>query len=292
MALTSSRLRAVNAVFETGTFAAAARRLQVSQPAVAQLVREVESAFDVTLFDRHGQGMVATPLCRQLYAATNRMQAIEGEALAILQQREELGGGELRIGLGNSMPGMALVAGFKLLYPKVQISIEIGSWSAIVTAVVDQRVDVAVLPDVPDDRRFRREICLNQRVVAICHPEHPLNGRAEVPVAELARYPLIFRTRDSSTQRIVDRAFRTAGLAPEPAIVVNTREGMLEAVANRLGIGFMWEQGSSRADGIAKVAVSEMNIETPEYVFSLANKKTRLVELFFHARRAGSSTRA
>jgi DNA-binding transcriptional LysR family regulator len=291
VALTSSRLRAVNAVFEAGTFAAAARRLGVSQPAVAQLVREVETEFDVSLFDRHGQGLVATPLCRQLYAATNRIQAIEGEALAILQQREELGGGELRIGLGNSMPGMALVAGFKVLYPRVQVSIEIGSWSAIVSAVVDQRVDVAVLPDVPDDRRFRREICLNQRVVAICHPEHPLNRQTHVPVADLARYPLIFRTRDSSTQRAVDRAFRSAGLAPEPAIIVNTREGMLEAVANQLGIGFMWEQGSSRADGIAKVAVSELNVETPEYVFSLANRKTRLVELFFHARRAESITR-
>ncbi|MFX8903122.1 LysR family transcriptional regulator, partial [Acinetobacter baumannii] len=34
VALTSSRVRAVNAVFETGSFAAAARRLGVSQPSV------------------------------------------------------------------------------------------------------------------------------------------------------------------------------------------------------------------------------------------------------------------
>ncbi|RTM13133.1 MAG: LysR family transcriptional regulator, partial [Bradyrhizobiaceae bacterium] len=110
MALTSSRVRAVNAVFDTGSFAAAARKLGVSQPAVAQSVRDLEAEFAVALFDRHGQNLIATPLCRRLYAATNRMQALEADALGILEQRDELAGGELRIGLGNAMPGMALIA--------------------------------------------------------------------------------------------------------------------------------------------------------------------------------------
>jgi len=287
MALTSSRVRAVNAVFETGNFSAAARRLGVSQPSVAQLVRELESEFDVRLFDRHGHSLVATALCRQLYAATNRIQAMEADAVAILEQREELAGGELRVGLGNAMPGMALISLFKGLYPKIQISVEIGNWSDIVAAVIDRRVDVAVLPEVPQDRRFRCEVCLNQRVVAICHPGHHLNqlGQgAQVSIAELTQYPLVFRTRNSSTQRVVDKTFRAAGLRPEPAIVVNTREGMLEAVANQLGIGFIWEHGSSRVDRIAKVVVSEMDVELPEYIFSLFGTKGKLVELFFHSR--------
>lgn len=284
MALTSSRVRAVNAVFEAGNFSAAARRLGVSQPSVAQLIRELESEFDVRLFDRHGHNLVATALCRQLYAATNRIQAMEADAVAILQQREELAGGELRVGLGNSMPGMALISSFKGLYPKIQIRVEIGNWSDIVAAVIDHRVDVAVLPEVPQDRRFRSEVCLNQRVLAICHPGHPLNRLGAVSIADLMQYPLVFRVRNSSTQRVVDKAFRAAGLRPEPAIVVNTREGMLEAVANQLGIGFIWEHGSSRVDRIAKVVVSEMDVELPEYIFSLFGAKGKLVELFFHAR--------
>lgn len=283
LALTWSRVRAVNAVIETGTFAAAARRLGVSQPAVAQLVRELEAEYEVALFDRHGHTLIATTLCRRLYAATNKVQSIEAEALAILQQRDELSGGELRIGLGNAMPGMLLIATFRKLFPKVQISIEIGSWSAIVAAVVDQRVDVAVLPEVPDDSRFRREACIQQRVVAMCHPNDALAGRGPVAIAGLMEQPLVFRSRDSSAQRTVDKAFRLAGLRPTPAIIVNTREGMLEAVANRLGVGFGWEHGSSRVDRIAKVLVPEMEAESPEYIFSLAGKRGRLVDLFFHS---------
>lgn len=273
----------MNAVFESGNFSAAARRLGVSQSSVSQLVRELESEFDVRLFDRHGHSLVATPLCRQLYAATNRIQAMEADAVAILEQREELAGGELRVGLGNSMPGMALISSFKALYPKIQVRVEIGNWSDIVAAVIDRRVDVAVLPEVPQDRRFRSEVCLSQRVVAICHPGHPIN-RGQVSIAELMQYPLVFRSGNSSTQRVVDKAFRATGLRPEPAIFVNTREGVLEAVANELGIGFMWEHGSSRIDRIAKAVVSEMDAELPEYIFSLFSAKGKLVELFFHAR--------
>ena len=59
---------------------------------------------------------------------------------------------------------------------------------------------------------------------------------------------------------------------------------ILEAVANQLGIGFIWEHGSSRVDRIAKVVVSEMDIEVPEYIFSLFGAKGKLVELFFHSR--------
>ncbi|WP_291859520.1 substrate-binding domain-containing protein [Bradyrhizobium sp.] len=209
---------------------------------------------------------------------------MEADAVAILEQREELAGGELRVGLGNSMPGMALISAFKALYPKIQICVEIGNWSDIMAAVIDRRVDVAVLPEVPQDRRFRCEVCLHQRVVAICHPGHALNQLGRVSVVELIQYPLVFRTRNSSTQRVVDKAFRTAGLRLEPAIVVNTREGMLEAVANRLGIGFIWEHGSSRVDRIAKVVVSEMDAEVPEYIFALLGAKGKLVELFFHSR--------
>jgi len=281
MSLTSARIRTINAVFEAGTFSAAARRLGISQPAVTQQVREVEAEFGVKLFDRRGNGLVPTAICRQLTAVTMRIQVAESEAVSILRQHEMLSGGELRIGLGNSMPGMKLIAAFLRTYPNITIQVEMGSWASIIDAIVDQRVDVAVLPEVPDDGRFRREVCLRQRVVAIVHSQHALARGGRVTCAELAREPLIFRTRQSSTQRVVDHALRSVGIAVSPVITLNTREGVLEAVANRIGVGFTWEHGSSRMDTIAKVNVAELSSESPEHIFCLADNHSKLVDLFF-----------
>lgn len=286
-ALTSSRIRAVNAVFEAGSFSAAAKRLGISQPAIAQQVRDLETGFGVSLFDRRGNGVVATALCRQLYEVTQRLQSVESRALAILMQHSELKGGELRIGLGNAMPGMALISDFQNLYSRIDISVEMGSWASIIDAVVDQRVDLGILPQVPDDGRFRREVCLHHSVVAIVNAAHPLAGARRVALRDLMAHPLVFRTRHSSTQRIVDNAFRAARLEPRPAILLDTRDGVLEAVINDLGVGFMWEHGSSRPD-VVKLRVQEMATPVPEHIFCLARKHDKLVDLFFQSRRLGT----
>jgi LysR family transcriptional regulator, low CO2-responsive transcriptional regulator len=178
MSLTSSRMRAVNAVFDAGSFSRAARRLGLSQPAITQQVRGLENHFGVTLFERRGSKLMPTALCREFVAVTSQLHGIEAQALAVLRQNDALKGGELRIGLGNAMPGMALISAFHRLYPNIQIAVEMGNWASIIDAVVDQRVDVGVLPDVPSDNRFRRKVCVRQGVVAIVHPNHPLAREA------------------------------------------------------------------------------------------------------------------
>src|SRR5262245_30726648 len=284
MSLTSSRVRAVNAVYEAGNFSAAARRLGITQPAVTQQVRTLELDYGLTLFDRRGNNLIPTALCRQLYDITSRIEASEAEALAVLRQHEALKGADLRVGLGNSMPGMALISAFQRVYPDVRFLVEMGSWASILDAVVDRRVDVGVLPEVPNDARFRREVCLTQGVVAIVHPDHLLANAKRLTCAELIKQRLVFRTKHSSTQRVVDRAFKVAGFKPEPASILDTRVGVFEAVANGLGVGFMWEYGSSRIDRIVKIRVLEMGAELPEHIFCLAGKKDKLVESFFQSK--------
>jgi len=286
MSLTSSRIRAVNAVFDAGSFSRAARRLGISQPAVTQQVRGLENHFGVTLFERRGSKLMPTALCREFVAVTTQLHGIEAQALAVLRQNDALKGGELRIGLGNAMPGMALISAFHRLYPNIQIAVEMGNWASIIDAVVDQRVDVGVLPDVPSDSRFHREVCVRQGVVAIVHPNHPLARVKRISCADLAKHRLVFRTKQSSTQRVVDRAFRAAGVKPKPEIVLDTRDGVFEAVANELGVGFTWEYGSSRADKIVRIHVPEMATQTPEHIFCLAGKRYKLVDLFFETPKA------
>jgi DNA-binding transcriptional LysR family regulator len=213
-----------------------------------------------------------------------RLEACEAEARAVLAGHRGNRGGELRIGLGNAMPGMAMIRAFQAQHPRIQVSVVMGDFGTIVAAVEAQRVDVGLLPEVPEDGRFRREVCLTQRVVAIVPPEHPLAGQPAVACRDLADGRLVFRPRSSSTQRVVDRAFRRAGILPRPALVLDTRDGVVEAVANGLGIGFMWALASSRTNGLVRLSMTEAPDEMPEHVFALASRRNALVDLFFETR--------
>lgn len=280
MLLTSARVRAFNAVLETGSFSAAAKKLGLSQPAITQSVREIERAANVTLFERRGRALAPTALCADLYRLTAESERCDIEALRLLKQHANLETGTFHIGLGNSMPGMALIREFRRRFPGVQVQVELGSWAKIIAAVVEQRVDVGVLPNVPDDGRFVRKVCLKQDVVAIIAEDAPLSQSSQTSCAELMRHPLIFRTTTSSTQRVVDKGFRNGGFAPRPTMVLDTRDGVYEAAANGLGVAFMWEFGSSREDGIRKLRVIDFEQGHPEHIFHLAGRASPLIAAF------------
>ncbi|WP_422374861.1 LysR family transcriptional regulator [Roseibium sp.] len=276
-----SKIRALNAVAEAGSYAAAARLLNISQPAVSRQVRDLETEYAVRLFDRKNGLLHPTPLCAELCDIAERMAEAERNAEKLLRRHNTLVNGKLTVGLGNSMPGMALIAAFHKRYPSVEIAVETGSFEDIISAVITREVDVGVLPDVPKDGRFRRELLMQQSVVAIIHPDHPLSGTGPVTCRRLMLEPLIFRTKGSSTQRVVDRAFQSTGLAPSPLLTLDTRDAVYEAVANGMGIGFMWRNGTGRTDIVERMPVTEMHKAFEEVAFSLASENSLLVEAFF-----------
>ncbi|UOM36062.1 LysR family transcriptional regulator [Acuticoccus sp. I52.16.1] len=280
MSLTSSKIRALNAVVEEGGFTAAARRLGVSQPAVTQHVRELQTEFKVALFEKRRGSIVPTAICRELYRITSDIRRREDDALRLLARHDEMDFGPLRIGIGNAMPAMRYISAFRARHPTVALNIETGPWSRLMEAVLTQHIDVAIIPEVPDEPRFTRVMCSSQSVVALVHPDHAFADREEIEIAELVEQPLIFRTKQSYVQRVVDAAFTAAMLEPHASVVVDTRDSMLEAVANNLGVGFVWNNGSSRTESIRRVKVREMDKPWDEYAFHLAHSAPTIAHRF------------
>lgn len=281
--LSLSRLWALTAVAEEGTFAAAGRRLGISHSAVTQQIREIEAMHAVSLFERRNGALHPTPICTELCDVGTRMQEAERDTMRILGRRDERGNRQLRVGLGNSMPGIAIVANLIANHSNLNVSVESGSHQTILAAVLQRRVDVAVLPDVPSDSRFRRVPILLQEVVAIVSADFPEPPEGFFSLSQLKQTPLIFRPRGSSTQKVVDRAFRQAGFEPTPRLVADTRDAIYEAVALGIGVGFMWRFGTFRTDSVRRIAVPDMATRVDEVIFALASERNELLDMFLHA---------
>jgi LysR family transcriptional regulator, low CO2-responsive transcriptional regulator len=280
MSLTLSRLRTVKTVAEAGSYAAAARQLGVSQPTVSQQIRDLEAGYGVRLFTRERGALVPTPLCHELSEVAERISIEGDEAERLLTRHSSLEHGRLSVGLGNTMPGMAVVAAFHKRHPRVTLKIESGSHDQIVRAVLTRSVDVGILPDVAEDGRFAQAVLVENEVVAIAPLAPPFPSGGPMRSADLIGYPLIFRSRGSSTQRVVDRSFHRAGLKPRPFLTLDTRDGVYEAVVNGLGIGFMWRYCTGRQDGVARIRLSDCPATHREVVFSLAAERSHLVAEF------------
>ena len=94
--------------------------------------------------------------------------------------------------------------------------------------------------------------------------------------------PLIFRALGSSTQRADDHMLSRAGLSPKPFLTLDARDSLYEAVANGLGVGFLWQGSTGRSDGVTQLRIAEMQGQSiHETVFSLGETSGQIVEAFF-----------
>ncbi|GLT11981.1 LysR substrate-binding domain-containing protein [Sulfitobacter porphyrae] len=283
MTLSTTRLNAIRAVAEVGSYAGAARLLGVTQPNISGQVRALEAEFGVHLFMRESGQLRPTGLCLKLCDLAERAAEAQGEAERLLRSRSSLREGRIAIGLGNAMPGMAVIAAFHRAYPGVKLDVETGSHQKIARAVLTHECDIGVLPDVPNDPRYRRAQLARSEVIAIAPTAHPLAQTTQVTAAQLSQTPLIFRAPGSSTQRAVERMFARANLTPRPFLTLDARDGLYEAVVNGLGVGFMWRASTSRTDGVARLPIVEMNgLATHETVFSLKETQNPIIEAFFN----------
>ena len=87
-----------NAVAESGSISAGAKRLHLSQPAVTRQLRQLESLLGSTFFDRLPRGVRLTESGELLRDYAQRIFTLEREAETAIREMRQLGTGELVIG--------------------------------------------------------------------------------------------------------------------------------------------------------------------------------------------------
>ncbi|MDA7966820.1 LysR substrate-binding domain-containing protein [Ruegeria sp.] len=282
MAVSATKLRAFAHVYEAETFSGAAQALGNSVPSVTQLIHALEKEYGVSLFVKSGRKLVPTPAADQLYPIAFDLRETEARAEKVLQNSRLGESGTLRVGIGNAYPGMAIIQKFLSAMPSVRVDVENGNWDRIMELFKTRQIDVGILPAVRDESTLQRVVCFEQRVVAVVSESHPLCGQSRISLADLKDQPLIFRSPGSSTQYQVDAALQTENLCFKPVVLSDSRDGVLEAVANGLGIGFVWEHSSFRSDNLHRIAIDELQNQIPEHAFAASNNASTLVQAFLN----------
>ncbi len=278
---TAARIRALNAVFEEGSYSAAARHLGMTQPAVSQAIQDLEKAFDIQLFEKRGRRLLPTEFCLELAPIADEMVRLERTALNLLDRGARVESGILKVSFGNLSPGLDMIRGFQKKFPKVQVQTEYAIYSNVIDAVLERRADIGILPNLPKDGRFHSKICLSQNLIALVPLHHPLSTALKLSLADLAVEKLIFQKKGSATQKVIDSAFRTSGLDPRPTLVLEKGVEVYEAVASGMGIGFMWSHGTRRKDGLQRIPIEEVSSSYDEFVFRRADLSNPIADLFF-----------
>lgn len=236
----TQHLHALVAVAETRSFSRAAERLHLTQPAVSKRIANLEAELGQRLFDRVGHRVHVTAAGQTLLARARRLLAeLEDARVAVTNLGGRVGGGlrlatSHHIGLRRLPP---VLNAYTQRYPAVTLEFDFLD-SEIAYGEVERgarELAVITLPEKLTGAVTATPLW-RERLVPCARKDHPLLGRAPVPVRELAAHRAVLLGGHTFTQRAVDRVF-----AAQRAVLANsTSSTYLEAVAMLARAGQGW----------------------------------------------------
>jgi LysR family transcriptional regulator, low CO2-responsive transcriptional regulator len=277
-----TQLRSFHAVARAGGFTGAARLLHISQPTVTTQVRFLEETYGIELFYRRGHKVTLTPLGEQLFEMAQRIFALEGETIHLLEDSGELKSGHLRVGAVGPFHVTEMLARFNQRFPGVEVAVRVGNSEAVLETLLGYQTDVAVLAHFTDDPRFRFVPYRRHPIVVFVHRSHRFARRKAIRIADLHGEGMILREVGSTTRKALEDALANAGVVPRVLMEIGSREAIREAVIKGVGIGAVSEIEYIPDAEIRMVRVSDAAMFTHAHVVCLEERReARLVKAFF-----------
>lgn len=224
------------------SYVRAAEELHFSQPAVSAQIRQLEETLGVKLFDQIGRKTHLTQAGEELYRYSQRIFSVIEETWETMEALRSPHYGRLSVGADTTVGTYVipdLLGKFHRSYPEVEITLEVVNRSTLVDALLNNRVDLAVMGRVPDEVAVTIEPFKPNELVLIAAPTHRLAGRENVPFEELAREHFLMREIGSGTRATLEAVFQEEGLPLLVSMQVGNNSAIKQGVAAGLGIALI-----------------------------------------------------
>ncbi|MGC1548152.1 MAG: LysR family transcriptional regulator [Rhodanobacter sp.] len=157
-------LRAFVAVAETGRMTAAAKVVNLSQGAVSQQIKRLESLFDAKLFERRADAVHLTRDGEKLIALAHRLIALNDEVMSQMRGADFVG--EVRLGVPHDIVGMLMppiLRAFRQAHPNVLVTLVSDTTQALRAHLRDRKIDLTLMTEPQPGNR--EQLLLTDRLV-------------------------------------------------------------------------------------------------------------------------------
>lgn len=239
--MTRTQLEILSLLAMEGSFTTVAKRLGVSQSAVSQALKTLETELSVSLFVRNGAVMEMTEIGASILP---KAREILGLRDAILEDAASFQGnrsGSLRIGSFGPTSTIRLLPPildrFHERHPHIEVRIDEGSDDDVVHWLQERRVDVGFVT-LPNDDLATIPIAEDQ-LVAILPQNSPLAAKKAVSAADLADHPFVMT--EAGSGRHVEQFFAAARVSPIVRCHTMQIASALSSVQRGMGVTILAE---------------------------------------------------
>jgi DNA-binding transcriptional LysR family regulator len=258
-----------HAVAQTGSMTLGAERLDISQPAVSKQVRELERALGIHLFDRIGRRVRLSQAGEILADYARRLFALAREAEEAVADVRAVGRGRLVIGASTTIGTYllpAVVAEFWRRHPKVELLVEIENTEQVHRRLVGHELDLGLTEGFVEEAELDAEVFHRDELVVIAAADHPLAGKARVPLGAVQQELFVLREPGSGTRAVEERALARLKLPVRVGMALGSTEAIKRVVAEGVGLAIVSRLAVNEectAGTLAVLPVAGLRIERP-----------------------------
>jgi DNA-binding transcriptional LysR family regulator len=234
-------LKTLVAIAEAGSFASAARSLNLSQSAISTQMRGLEDELAVALFDRAKRPPVLNEAGKALVTKARELLAGYADLQNSLAAKGAIEG-RIRLGaVGTTLTGIlpVVLAVIRERYPSLHIEIVSGFSEELVQQISSRALDAAIVSDYEAKRQdLSWRPFLSEPLIMIAPPD----ARDTNPRRLAQTYPFIRYSPTAPVGRIIDRALRRANLQVRETMQLDWLEAIEAMVHHGQGIALVPER--------------------------------------------------
>ncbi len=227
---------------ESRSFSQAAVRNFVTQSAVSQQIKNLESRFECQLLVRDGRTVCPTAAGRILYDASREiLDRLEHMNLELKSAGQEMAG-SVRVATIYSVGlyEMSLVIKtFLKTYPKVNLHVEYSRANRVYEDCLTGAVDLGIVP-YPKTRKGLQTISLPaDRLILICSPDHPFAQRRHLDIHRLDGENFVAFEKDIPSRNAIDQILQEHGVSVRVVMEFDNIETIKRSVEIGAGVSIV-----------------------------------------------------
>jgi len=280
-------LELVVALHEEGNMTQAAKRLDISEPALSQQLKKIERRIQSRLFERGNGGLVTTASGRVFVAHAIEIVQEFRRAIQEAHETKHNEAHKLRIGVSTFYPLylIEMLHAIELrLYRNLTVEI-VSAYSLDLIALLQRHeLDLALATSPPPSAQIT-SICIatNPFMIAL-RGKHPLAQKTSVRLDEIASFPWIFFNRNVH-YHLHDLILRRMKEESEPITIrhsVSQEEQIVALLTDDRAVAWLTPTGAERFanSGLRFIPLLDPDIRLDMHLATLANNRSPLVSEF------------
>ena len=238
MAVKLELYRVFKEVAETGNISAAAKNLYISQSAVSQSIKQLETALQARLFARSPRGVTLTGEGQMLYQYVRNALGMLATGEDKLTQAQQLLLGTLTIGASDTVTSQFLTPyldAFHRQHPGIRLKIVSGRSAKVLSMLKSGAVDIAFASS-PRDSSVESWPCFTTHTAFVAGRDYDCDFDHVYTREEIAEFPLILLERKASSRVFLEQEFLKNGVTITPEIELSSRSLLVSLAKIGLGV--------------------------------------------------------